>query len=171
MAKEIERRFLVDVKNVPDLSGCLRRDIVQGYFNTAIDSGVVRVRTVNDIIGYQTIKFKDEFATNDEFEYEIPVEDARYIISKLPWKIEKTRFIFPFLASDNITILKFEVDFFDRDICIAEVEVPDINTQFHIPDWVEKEITSMKGVSNFDMAKDFAAVKAALQCKISSMLE
>lgn len=153
MAIEIERRFLVDVSKLPDLSPCIRNRIVQGYYNTAEGSGVVRVRTVNGTVGFLTTKFRAGHGTNKEFEYQIPVSDADEILSALPFKISKTRFEFPFVLPDQ-TILKWEIDFFDCGTVIAEVEVPDININFDLPEWLGKEITGRSGTSNFDMAVD-----------------
>lgn len=164
MAIEIERRFLVDVSKLPDLSGCTRKEIIQGYYNTGQGSGVVRVRIMNRTKAFLTTKFKTKLnSACMEFEYEIPVEDAGEIMFMLPWKIAKTRFEFPFIIPDTNTILKWEIDFFKQDLpCIAEVEIPDIGIEFDLPDWIIREVTDIGGISNFDCARDPDQVKRLL---------
>jgi CYTH domain-containing protein len=157
MSLEIERRFLVDKSKLPDLSSCERFDITQGYYQTAPDEGIVRVRISNES-AFITTKFKLDAGINKEFEYEIPYDDAISILSELSLKISKTRFKFPLYYTDQDIRLMWEVDFYNNGLCIAEIELPSIDHRIVIPEWVGFEITNTKGVSNFDMAKSMDGV-------------
>ncbi len=78
---EIERKFLVHKdkwKQLPKPAGILVR---QGYMLVRPEK-TVRVRTKGQH-GYLTIKGISAGAKRDEFEYEIPFEDAKQIINSL----------------------------------------------------------------------------------------
>jgi adenylate cyclase len=73
MAKEIERKFLVDKsklpKNLPK-----PHNITQGYIQAK--GATVRIR-ISDNKAYLTLKGKTEGISRSEFEYPIPFEDAK----------------------------------------------------------------------------------------------
>ena len=79
MAKEIERKFLIDLARI----GLLEDGTVikQGYIATA-DKTAVRARIAGER-AYLTVKGENKGVTRSEFEYEIPVEDAEEIIREL----------------------------------------------------------------------------------------
>jgi adenylate cyclase len=79
MAKEIERKFLVDPGFVKRLEGGIH--ISQGYVKTS-DKTVVRAR-VKGSRAFLTLKGEVNNMTCSEFEYEIPVQDAKAIIEGL----------------------------------------------------------------------------------------
>ena len=70
MAKEIERRFLVQPRKWSDLGDGLA--IRQGYL-TASKTCSVRVRTYGDH-AFVTMKGPTKGITRDEYEYEIPID-------------------------------------------------------------------------------------------------
>ena len=76
MAKEIERKFLVHPRKWSDLGAGLV--IRQGYLCTSKQCSV-RVRTYGDH-AYVTIKGATSDITRDEYEYEIPLNDANEIL-------------------------------------------------------------------------------------------
>ena len=88
MAKEIERKFIVDPAKLPgNLSGI---DYQQGYISIN-DSGVTRIRIINDK-AVLTIKSKTVEISRDEFEYDIPYKDALRLINLSQGEvIHKTR--------------------------------------------------------------------------------
>ena len=90
MAKEIEKKYLVINDNYKLCSSVTY--IQQGYITTKTE-GVVRVR-VKDDKGYITIKGQNQGAVRLEYEYTIPVEEAKEIIENLCQKpvIEKRRY-------------------------------------------------------------------------------
>ena len=70
MAKEIERKFIVDPAKLPNnLTGI---DYQQGYLSIN-DAGVTRIRIINDK-AVLTIKSKTVEISRDEFEYDIPYD-------------------------------------------------------------------------------------------------
>ncbi len=95
MGTEIERKFLVkDTSFMEAATGC--RHIVQGYL--CRESGrTVRVR-INDDKAWLTIKGKStgDGLSRTEWEYEIPVEEARPMMDLCSGKlIDKHRYIVP----------------------------------------------------------------------------
>jgi len=111
----------------------------QGYLNRDKER-TVRIRICNDQ-GFLTIKSKTESLRRMEFEYEISVQDARYMLENLctPPIIEKIRYIVP--VSKN---LFWEIDEFlgkQKGLIIAEIELPQETTHFLFPSWLGKEVS------------------------------
>jgi adenylate cyclase len=138
MAKEIERKFLVDLAEValPPKG----RAIKQGYFPIAERvKTVVRVR-VSDDKAFLTIKGANVGAVRPEYEYPIPQSDALEMLRDLCQKplIEKTRY--EIQVGQHI----WEVDIFageNEGLVLAEVELASETELFDIPDWVREEVT------------------------------
>ena len=90
MAKEIERKFLVDTALWRAMAaGTLYR---QGYLSS-VNERVVRVRIAGDR-GFLTIKGLTTGVSRLEFEYPIPLADATVMLDQLCERplIEKTRY-------------------------------------------------------------------------------
>jgi len=136
MAKEIERKFLVEGESWRALAdGVAYR---QGYLST-VKERTVRVRTIGDN-GYLTIKGITVGATRSEFEYPIPATDANEMLDELCEKpiIEKNRYKIP---QGDVT---WEVDEFfgvNDGLIVAEVELQSEDQSFDKPDWVGDEVT------------------------------
>ncbi|WP_445360305.1 CYTH domain-containing protein [Microbulbifer sp. EKSA005] len=136
MAKEIERKFLVDKKAIASFTGGKR--IKQAYISTE-SKAVVRVRVIGDH-AYLTLKGESKGITRTEFEYPIPFEDADEMIAELcdgPI-IDKTRFI---VEHEKHT---WEIDIFHGDndgLIIAEVEMQSESESVELPEWIDKEVT------------------------------
>jgi adenylate cyclase len=135
MASEIERKFLVrgdGWRAGPD--GVLQR---QGYIAIE-DHGVVRTRIEGDRATL-TIKSAQRGLTRDEFEYEIPVADAKTMLENLcVVVIEKTRHKREFGGRT------WEVDVFhgvNDGLVVAEVELPSEDAEVELPDWVGDDIS------------------------------
>jgi len=150
MSKEIERKFLVigDFKKHTIKS----YKIAQGYLS-AVPERTVRVR-IRDRQGYITIKGISNASgtTRFEWEKEIPVNEAENLLLLCePAIIEKIRHIVP--ANDN---LFFEVDEFlgeNNGLIIAEIELPNENTDFTKPSWLGEEVTGQLQYYNASLAK------------------
>ena len=137
MAKEIERKFLVIDKSYREMS-VTGRSIVQAYLNRD-PKATVRVRITDDK-AFLTIKGKNDGATRDEWEYPIPVSDARDMIARCASGriIEKKRFVVPFEGDD------WEIDEFGGELeglTVAEIELPAEDTEFSLPPFVGDEVT------------------------------
>jgi adenylate cyclase len=135
MAKEIERKFLVNGDNWRQLGeGSLYR---QGYI--ASQGATVRVRIAGNQ-GYLTIKGPTVNFSRSEFEYPIPLADAEEMLDTLCDRplIEKTRYKIEWAG------LVWEVDEFagaNQGLILAEVELTDEAQQVEIPNWIGTEVT------------------------------
>jgi adenylate cyclase len=136
MAKEIERKFLVHPRKWSDLEPGL--EIRQGYLSASKQSSV-RVRTYGDK-AFVTMKGSTKDITRDEYEYEIPLNDANEIMTNLCEHppIEKTRYRIVFKGHT------WEVDEYsgaNSGLTVAEVELKDANETVELPDWVDREVS------------------------------
>ena len=137
MAKEIERKFLVIDNSYREMA-VTGRSIVQAYLNRD-PKATVRVRITDDK-AFQTTKGKNDGATRDEWEYPIPVSDARDIIARCASGriIEKKRFVVPFEGYD------WEIDEFGGELeglTVAEIELPAEDAEFSLPPFIGDEVT------------------------------
>ena len=146
MAKEIERKFLVTNsgwKVNPPTYFC------QAYLNRD-RLRTVRVRIAGEK-GWLTIKGETHGATREEFEYEIPLEDARQMMDLcLDGAIEKNRYLF---QQDSLT---WEIDEFlgdNRGLVVAEVELQSENQTVPLPDWIGEEVTDDPRYFNSKLAE------------------
>ena len=142
MAKEIERKFIVEPAKLPgNLSGI---DYQQGYISIN-DSGVTRIRIINDK-AVLTIKSKTVEISRDEFEYDIPYKDALRLINLSQGEvIHKTRSVIEY---ENKT---WEVDEFhgkNKGLWLAEIELTDEKEDFIKPNWLMEEVSKDKKYYN-----------------------
>ena len=149
MAKEIERKFIVDARFASELTNGIR--ISQGYISTA-DKTVVRAR-VKGNLAYLTLKGESNGMTCSEFEYEIPIDDAKSIIDELCRgnTVDKTRY-----EVQHVNHL-WEVDVFHGEndgLIIAEVELSDEAEVVDIPSWVTEEVTGQVKYFNSSLLKE-----------------
>lgn len=143
---EIERKFLV--KN-----NCWRKGVKgviyqQGYLSTD-SSRTVRVR-LEGKLGKLTIKGKKIGIAGDEFEYDIPTNDAKYLLDNLCKKpsIKKTRYRIPFEG------LVWEVDVFEgenKGLVLAEIELKSDHQKFKTPSWIGIEVTQDRRFRNSNL--------------------
>ena len=114
-----------------------KRDVCQGYLNRDPER-TVRVR-IADGVGYLTVKGKNKGCVRLEFEYEIPVEDARQLLSLCKGRIiVKTRYIVPYKG------FTWEVDEYHDDLdglVVTEVELDDEHQRFPLAPFAGEEVT------------------------------
>ena len=137
MAFEIERKFLVDAKKVVKLKLTGGERISQGYL--AIDKNkIVRVRAKKNQ-GYLTIKSANVGIVRQEFEYEIPINDAEELLKLCaPYILRKVRYKVDYAGH------VWEVDIFEgkhAGLILAEVEINSLDEYVKIPDWVGEEVS------------------------------
>ena len=147
MGKEIERKFLVDKSSLPNnLEGT---KYTQGYISIT-DSGIVRVRIKGDI-AVITIKSAGLGISRDEFEYQIPMDDAKSLLELFnDGVIYKTRYDIVYEGK------KWEIDQFHKEnegLWIAEIELQFENESFEIPKWVLEEVTGNEKYYNSYLSK------------------
>ena len=145
MGMEIERKFLVrgdGWRTGPGTACC------QGYLNRD-KQRTVRVRILGDA-AFLTIKGPSVDAVRPEFEYPIPVADARELLALCERPlIEKRRHC---VEHGGLT---WEVDeFLDENagLVVAEVELPAPDHPVTLPDWVGDEVTRDHRYSNSSLS-------------------
>ena len=136
MGKEIEKKVLITNDDWrKDASG---KPYCQGYLNSE-KGRTVRIRTINER-GILTIKGPNADGVRLEYEYDIPLADAKEMLERLCHKplIEKTRYKIDFAG------FIWEVDEFKGDnegLLFAEIELEESSQEFTKPPWIGKEVT------------------------------
>ncbi|KPF60387.1 MAG: CYTH domain-containing protein [Alphaproteobacteria bacterium] len=148
MAKEIERKFLV--RDDAWKGGVTSETQIRQAYICAESDRSVRIRTKNDATAQVTIKFGSNLRVRDEFEYPIPIDDAREMIGIADGHvIDKTRYTVDFAG------FTWEVDVFagnHRGLVIAEVEMQSETDDPKLPAWLGREVTGDKRYSNQSLA-------------------
>lgn len=148
MGLEIERKFLINPNALPELGfGVMTQ---QGYISR--DPTVrVRIQERDDgPVGYLTIKGKGTL-TRAEYEYEVPVNDAREMLKTLcAYRLEKVRYKVSY--GDHT----WEIDRFAgllSGLWLAEIELATPNERFDLPRWVTNEVTDDVRYTNVVLAE------------------
>ncbi len=145
---EIERKFLVSDPEAAIASATSSTEIAQGYLNPDPEC-TVRVRTRGNR-GYLTVKSKNRGIERGEWEYEIPVGDARELLklSRTP-VLHKVRYLLP------VEGFTWEVDVFTNPagLVLAEVELPTADAEPTLPAWVGEEVTGNPAYYNSNLAR------------------
>lgn len=148
MAKEIERKFLVRSDEWRSQVQSSAR-LMQAYITVNEDRNV-RVRIIDETSARLTIKIGQSAMVRDEFEYDIPVEDAQELASSaIGIVIEKIRYEVP--VADKT----FEIDVYDgfySGLVVAEVELTSETDHFERPAWLGEEVTADRRYSNMVLA-------------------
>ncbi|MBP2443673.1 CYTH domain-containing protein [Rhizobium leguminosarum] len=151
MAKEIERKFLVRSdgwRSAVETKSVLK----QGYI-ASMDDRSVRVRILDDRKARLTIKIGRSTITRDEFEYDLPIADAKELLQNaIGIVIEKTRYRVPHEG------FVWEVDVFageHRGLVIAEVEMTAETDDPALPAWLGREVTGDSRYSNQALATEY----------------
>ena len=143
MGLEIERKFLVTSEAWRAAAHAVI-PMAQGYVNdtAAIESGAqkasVRVRIQGDA-AFLNLKSREIGHTRQEFDYPIPVEDARALLALcVGGLIDKRRHLVRHGG------LLWEVDEFLGDnagLVVAEVELEHADQPIDLPEWAGEEVT------------------------------
>ena len=148
MPLEIERKFLVTSDDYK-LSAKIV-EIRQAYLS--IDANMAIRTRVEGIQASINIKSKKSERVNHEFEYVIPLDEARSLIRMSPYLvIEKTRHMVKYEGKT------WEVDEFHTDnkgLTVAEIELDDENEVFEKPPWLGEEVTDDYRYLNSNLAKE-----------------
>ena len=134
MATEIERKFLVD----GEIPAGDDTHIIQAYLSLDPQRNV-RVRIENDAATL-TIKGKTVGISRAEFEYTIPLDDAKELLKLAAGSaIEKVRRRVP--SGDHT----WEIDTFhgaNQGLIVAEIELNSESEEFTRPSWLGEEVSS-----------------------------
>lgn len=146
MALEIERKFLV-ADNSFKAESVESHNICQGYLSRD-PTRTVRIR-IRDSKGFITVKGVTVGCVREEFEYEIPYEDAERLLALCqPPVLKKVRYIVPFGG------FRWEIDeFLSREdgLILAEVELPDAEATVELPPFVGEEVTGNPAYYNSNL--------------------
>lgn len=148
MGTEIERKFLVrGTAWRIDATGVR---YCQGYLNLSA-ARTVRVRTFGDR-GFLTVKGPVNGLVRREYEYEIPLQDAREMLEMLCEK--------PLIIKDRYKIghegFVWEVDQFygeNRGLVLAEIELEKPGQDVPLPDWIAGEVSGDSRYSNASLVR------------------
>ena len=146
MPIEIERKFLIKESYKPQGKG---EYIAQGYLTTQAEC-TVRVR-IKDEAGYLTVKGKTQGIRRSEYEYEIPLQDAKDMLKMCANLIEKRRYKVEYAGKI------FEIDEFFGDnagLILAEIELASENETFDKPKWLDKEVSADARYFNSNLSKN-----------------
>lgn len=155
MGIEIERKFLLADDG---WRAAVQRSqtMAQGYINDMAalregrQSASVRVRIAGDT-GWLNLKSRELGHTRQEFDYPIPLADARGLLALcVGGRIEKVRHYIPWQG------LTFEVDEFSGDnagLLVAELELDHPDAVFARPGWLGREVTDELRFYNLALAE------------------
>lgn len=162
--KEIERKFLVDMRSIPNLKLVNYMDITQGYIPLSGDF-VYRLRQVLHM-GYDKMILGEEFlqtikgvGTVIRDEYEIRLM-AQQFYTMWPMcqnlTLHKHRFDLSH-QMENGDKIHYHLDKYLHELegfHTVEVEFQNMEDceKFIVPDWFGKEVTEIKGFSNYHLA-------------------
>jgi adenylate cyclase len=149
MALEIERKYLVvNDKWKPFVEHEAR--LKQGYL-AALPGITVRVRMVDEQ-ALLTIKGETTGISRLEYEYAIPLSDAREMLERLvaDGAIDKTRY--RVRCGEHV----WDLDRFHGDnegLILAEIELQSEREAFQLPDWVGEEVSRDPRYYNANLIK------------------
>lgn len=155
MGREIERKFLLSANtDLWNINFDESFEIVQGYFSC--HEPTIRVRTSSWFNSDKqqatlTMKSKDTKITRYEFEYPVPLEDAKFMLAMYCGRkiVRKIRSVI------KIGDVKWEVDAYlgnNDGLFTAEVELQSEDQIIQIPNWVGKEVTGCSEYTNHSLA-------------------
>jgi len=149
MAKEVERKFLVAGDAWRGASTSSSR--IEQFYLAIAEGRSVRIRIKDGAKAFITLKFGLNAKVRDEFEFPIPVDDAREMRAfALGHIIDKTRYLVPHHG------YAFEVDVFHGDLdglVLTELETPDDLANTALPSWLGREVTGESGYYNASLAR------------------
>lgn len=156
MGLEIERRFLVrttawqdQVRNRVHLS--------QGYISISPHGVTTRVRHDHNQ-GWLTLKAPVTAGTQPatapiqrwEFEYAIPLEDARRLLEHCPHQLSKARHVLSLTCGDWVVDCFAGVNY---GLVLAEVEMERPDASLALPPWLGPEVSGDGRLSNAALAR------------------
>jgi len=148
MGTEIERKYLVNGDTWRQ--GAEQLPCAQGYLATGPPVSVrVRIMGGNAML---TVKSGKTGITRAEYEYSIPVEDARELLSTACTSavIEKTRHLVQYAG------MTWEVDEFhgeNNGLIVAEIELESEDQPFESPPWLGPEVSHDPRYLNSSLSK------------------
>ncbi|MFW0716344.1 CYTH domain-containing protein [Pedobacter sp. N23S346] len=138
MGKEIERKFILNREEWEQLVKPVGKHLRQGYISKD-PKKTIRVR-IAETQAWLTIKGITVGASRLEYEYEIPLEEAKELLDNFcESELEKIRYEIEYHGKT------WEVDVFSGDnegLIVAEIELLSEDEDFERPIWVDVEVTA-----------------------------
>jgi len=148
VGREIERKFLLSSDAWRGL--VTRSDTIRQGYLSSTGGLTVRIRTINDRKGFITIKSGGSAIERAEYEYEIPIEDARELLMRCPGRlIEKRRHHLDLVGGEWV------VDEFagrHAGLILLEVELPSVSASIELPNWLGEEVSGKAEYYNSTLA-------------------
>jgi len=149
MKMEIERKFLVNGDGWRAVAGAGQL-CKQGYISSGEGEVTVRVRQIGEK-GYLTLKGMAKGISRPEIEYEIPVDEAKFMLQNFCGDriVSKTRYL------AEIEGHLWEIDEFsgqNQGLIVAEIELETETTNFSKPDWLGKDVSQDWHYTNASLA-------------------
>ena len=149
MARETERKFRVEGEGWRS-AATGSHALVQAYLALG-DKAEVRLRISDGQSAWLTIKSGGAALTRAEFEYPVPVPDARAMLPLCTGTpISKRRYTVP--AGQGLV---WEIDAFEGSLAglvLAEIELADPAQEFARPAWLGREVTGEAAYYNAALA-------------------
>ena len=149
MAVEIERKFLV-TGDAWRASAGPGQHLQQAYLSASAKNSI-RLRIVDGTQAWLTIKSDYRGIERDEYEYEVPVDEANeMLVLRQSGIIDKTRYPIP------IDGLVWEIDVFSGDntgLVLAEIELEHSTQALALPAWIGDEVTGTARYQNSALAR------------------
>ena len=146
MNVEIERKFLI--RKIP--KNFENKFYIKQFYIHVDDKFVQRLRFFDNRKAIMSLKQNCAGLSRYEFEYKIPLEDAKKIISMTDSIfIEKIMYIVYYES------MKWEIDEFlgnNKGLLIAEIELEDEKQKIKLPDWIDQEVTNQNKYFNYNLA-------------------
>lgn len=148
MATEVERKFLVTGDGWRDAVS--HSVLIRQAYLSFTAAMAIRIRIVDDAMAFLTIKSAELGIARSEFEYPLPLDDARGLLElRTGDVVEKRRHI---VRSGEA---QWEIDVFEgrhAGLVIAEIELPRPDAYFERPAWLGQEVTSDPRYYNVNLA-------------------
>ena len=135
--KEIERKFLVDLQSLPQLSN--GKTIEQGYLNI-VEAAETRIRVTDGERASIITKDNNKLTRSVSGEY-IPLENGLKMLSSCASRIKKVRYRYKHRPTDTYT---WELDRFAGPLSgfwMAEVELTSEKQKIEYPKFITEEVT------------------------------
>lgn len=149
MPVEIERKFLVASDAWKGRVTASR--VLSQFYLSLGERSSVRVRIEGRSSAWITVKSASSGIARHEFEYAIPVEDARQMLPLAEGAvIVKVRYIVPHKGLD------WEVDVFAGEnlgLIIAELEIEQADQPLDLPPWLGREVSDDRRYYNASLAQ------------------
>ena len=150
MAIEIERKFCVVPALWAKKMSSLSYDSMQQAYLSNTLLNTIRVR-IKETAAFLTLKSTEKGLQRQEFEYSIPLQDAKSMLALCSGTIiQKKRYYYP--LGNHV----WEIDVFEganQGLIIGEIELQDQNEHFDKPAFIAEEVSFDTKYRNFSLSQ------------------